>query len=105
MGLFGDDHQNAQDHKDYQDAPKHKSHVSHELIAGAAAYEASKKYEQHVAANGKPASHAKAKELMAGFGAGFIDKQVETHGLDFIDKEKAQHEAKKRGEEGLAGQY
>jgi hypothetical protein len=42
----------------------HKAALSHELIGGAAAYEAAKAYEDHVAANGKPDSHAKAKEIL-----------------------------------------
>jgi hypothetical protein len=67
--------------------------VSHELIGGAAAYEAAKAYENHCAANGQPASHAEAKELFAGFAGAFVDREVETKGLDFIDKEKAKREA------------
>ncbi|KAG8907026.1 hypothetical protein FRB99_005546 [Tulasnella sp. 403] len=67
----------------------HKAELSHELIAGAAAYEAAKAFEKHQAANGKPASHEKAKEIMAGFAGAFVDRIVETKGLDFIDKEKA----------------
>ncbi|KAJ7283573.1 hypothetical protein C8J57DRAFT_1171348 [Mycena rebaudengoi] len=73
---------------------EHKAKLSHELIAAAAAYEAAKKYEEHVAANGKPESHAKAKELIAAFSAAFVDRMVETKGLDHIDKEKAKHEGK-----------
>ncbi|KAJ6539411.1 hypothetical protein B0H19DRAFT_909833, partial [Mycena capillaripes] len=73
--------------------PEHKAKLSHELIAGAAAYEAAKKYEEHCAANGKPDSHA-TKELMAAFSAAFVDRMVETKGLDEIDKEKAKHEGK-----------
>ena len=36
----------------------HKATLSHELIAGAAAYEAAKAYENHVAKNGHPDNHA-----------------------------------------------
>lgn len=36
----------------------HKASLSHELIAGAAAFEAAKAYEKHCAENGKPDSHA-----------------------------------------------
>ncbi|KAH9986643.1 hypothetical protein BJV77DRAFT_1028458, partial [Russula vinacea] len=82
MGFFGDDHQYSQDYNKYQEGPKHESHVTHELIAGAAAYEAAKAYENHVAANGKPVNHAKAKDpYSAGFAGAFIDKQFETHGV------------------------
>jgi hypothetical protein len=42
----------------------HKAELSHELIAAAASYEAAKAYESHVAKNGKPDSHSKAKEIL-----------------------------------------
>lgn len=35
---------------------EHKSKLSHELIGGAAGFEAMKAYEQHCAQNGKPQS-------------------------------------------------
>ncbi|KAF9240219.1 hypothetical protein BU15DRAFT_74136 [Melanogaster broomeanus] len=72
----------------------HQAKLSHELIAPAASYEATKAYEEHQEKNGKPASHAKAKEAAAsGF---FIDRMVETKGLDYNGKAKAKHEAKER---------
>jgi hypothetical protein len=42
----------------------HESKISHELIAGAASFYAAKKYEEHVAENGPPPTHAAAKELL-----------------------------------------
>ncbi|KAF8521925.1 hypothetical protein BU17DRAFT_10215, partial [Hysterangium stoloniferum] len=71
----------------------HKATLSHELIAGAAAYEAAKAYEEHSARHGKPDNHAKAKEIMAGFAGAFVDRMVETKGLDYIDdmRAKAKH--------------
>ncbi|KAJ7047301.1 hypothetical protein C8F04DRAFT_1058377 [Mycena alexandri] len=78
---------------------EHKAKLSHELIAAAASYEAAKKYEEHCAKEGKPQSHAKAKELIAAFSGAFVDRMVETKGLDTIDKEKTKHEAKKRAHE------
>ncbi|PPQ96109.1 hypothetical protein CVT26_004743 [Gymnopilus dilepis] len=77
----------------------HKAELSHELIAAAASYEAAKAYEKHVAKNGAPDSHAKAKEIFAGLAGAFIDRIVETKGLDYVDKEKAKHHAKKQVEE------
>ncbi|KAI9508866.1 hypothetical protein F5148DRAFT_963608, partial [Russula earlei] len=91
MGWFDDDHEYAQAHDQVASAP-HKAELSHELIAGAASFAAAKAYEDHAAKNGKPDSHAKAKELIAGFAGAFIDRIVETKGLDFIDKEKAKHQ-------------
>jgi len=75
-------------------APGHKAELSHELIGAAASYEAVKAYEKHVAANGKPDSHAKAKEFLAAAAGGFITRLVETKGLDYVDKKKAEHAAK-----------
>ncbi|KAF9072467.1 hypothetical protein BDP27DRAFT_1320512 [Rhodocollybia butyracea] len=98
MGFFSDDSDQANAWDQVNNAP-HKAELSHELIAGAAAYEAAKAYEKHCEENGKPESHAKAKELFAAFSGAFIDRMVETKGLDFIDKEKAKHAAKQQSEE------
>ncbi|KAI5475672.1 hypothetical protein MNV49_001047 [Pseudohyphozyma bogoriensis] len=77
---------------------QHKAKWSHELIGGAAAFEAAKAYEKHRAESGQPVNHALAKELIAGFAGAEIDKLFETKGLDFIDREKAKHHAKKEAE-------
>ncbi|KAJ7620478.1 hypothetical protein DFH06DRAFT_1234108 [Mycena polygramma] len=96
MSWFSKDSYEAQAAKQVQDAdqPEHKAALSHELLAAAASYEAAKAYEKHCAQNngGQPEPHAKAKELLAGFAGAFIDRMVETKGLDAIDKEKAKHE-------------
>ncbi|ETW83924.1 hypothetical protein HETIRDRAFT_408198 [Heterobasidion irregulare TC 32-1] len=101
MGWFDDSSDEAQAYDQATNAP-HKAELSHELIAAAASYEAAKAYEKHVEANGKPDSHAKAKEILAGLTGAFIDRLVETKGLDFVDKEKAKHDAKKRAEGALS---
>ncbi|CAL1700660.1 unnamed protein product [Somion occarium] len=90
MGIFSDDSNEAQAYSEVQNAP-HKAELSHELIAAAASYEAAKAYEKHVQSNGQPDNHAKAKELIAGFAGAFIDRIVETKGLDYVDKAKAKH--------------
>ncbi|QRV77550.1 phosphoglycerate mutase family protein [Ceratobasidium sp. AG-Ba] len=104
MGWFGEDSDQAQAYEQVTQRP-HEAEWSHELIAGAASYEAAKAYEKHVAANGKPDSHAKAKELFAAFVGAFVDREVETRGLDYIDKEKAKHQARKDAEQALAEEY
>ncbi|KAI0045749.1 hypothetical protein FA95DRAFT_1560876 [Auriscalpium vulgare] len=101
MGFFSDDSDQAQAYSTYQGTP-HKAELSHELIAAAASYEAAKAYEKHVSQNGQPASHAEAKELLAGFTGAFIDRETETHGLDFLDKEKAKYDAKQQAQQGLS---
>ncbi|CAL1700659.1 unnamed protein product [Somion occarium] len=95
MGIFSDDSNEAQAYSEVQNAP-HKAELSHELIAAAASYEAAKAYEKHVQSNGQPDNHAKAKELIAGFAGAFIDRIVETKGLDYVDKAKAKHHATER---------
>ncbi|EJD53785.1 hypothetical protein AURDEDRAFT_133465 [Auricularia subglabra TFB-10046 SS5] len=103
MGWFSHDSDEAAAHAQVEGATgEHKAHLSHELIAAAASYEAAKAYEEHVAVNGKPPSHAKAKEILAALSGAFIDNVVETKGLDFVDKERAKHDAKKRAESALA---
>ncbi|RKO85543.1 hypothetical protein BDK51DRAFT_24710, partial [Blyttiomyces helicus] len=83
----------------------HHSSWTHEIIAGAAGFEAMKSYEKHVAANGKPASHAAAKEILAAFAAAEGDKLAETKGMDAVSREKAKHDAKKRAEKMYDEQY
>ncbi|EIN10650.1 hypothetical protein PUNSTDRAFT_26062, partial [Punctularia strigosozonata HHB-11173 SS5] len=91
MGWFGSADSSTDQAAAYDqvtNAP-HKAELSHELISGAAAYEAAKAYEKHCRENGKPASHAEAVEIFSGIAGAFVDRMVETKGLDFIDKEKA----------------
>ncbi|KAI0723315.1 hypothetical protein C8Q76DRAFT_794272 [Earliella scabrosa] len=92
MGWFDNDSDEANAYDQVVNAP-HEAKLSHELIAAAASYEAAKAYEKHCDRNGKPQSHEKAKEIMAGFAGAFIDRMVETKGLDFIDRERAQSHA------------
>ncbi|KAF8655277.1 hypothetical protein AX16_003176 [Volvariella volvacea WC 439] len=87
MGWFDNDSQQAQYYHG-----RHEAEWSHELIAGAAAFEAAKAYEKHAAANGHPSDHATAKEILAGFAGAFIDREVETKGLDWVDRERAKRE-------------
>jgi len=104
MGWFSDDSAQAQAYNDYGNTP-HTATVSHELIGGAAAYEAAKAYENHVAANGQPTSHAEAKEILAGLTGAIVDREVETRGLDYIDKEKAKNYAAQQSQDQLASDY
>ncbi|KAJ3530603.1 hypothetical protein NM688_g7686 [Phlebia brevispora] len=98
MGWFSDDSPEAQAYNQVVNArtPEHKAKLSHELLSAAASYEAAKAYENHCARNGAPPSHEKAKELLAGFAGAFIDREVESKGLDFIDKEKVKRHSHER---------
>ncbi|TCD69690.1 hypothetical protein EIP91_006707 [Steccherinum ochraceum] len=104
MGWFGDDSDQAQAYDQAVNKP-HEAQWSHELIAGAAAFEAEKAWQKHEAAQGKPSSHGEAKDFIAGLTGVFVDKIVETHGLDFIDKEKAKHQAREQTERHVNREY
>ncbi|GJJ68917.1 hypothetical protein EMPS_01263 [Entomortierella parvispora] len=93
---FGDAHEQV-----YGDNAKHESHWSHELIAGAAAFQAAKAYE----ASHPGGKHTLTKELLAGLAGAEADKLFETKGLDFLDREKAKHQAKKEAEKLYDEQY
>ncbi|KAF9168590.1 hypothetical protein BGX21_011241 [Mortierella sp. AD011] len=89
-------HQEASEHHAQvyaEDAKPHESTWTHELLGGAAAFEAMKLYEDK---KNPGDSHALAKEILAGIAGTQIDKLFETKGLDFLDKEKAKHEAKQK---------
>ncbi|EIW79545.1 hypothetical protein CONPUDRAFT_144799 [Coniophora puteana RWD-64-598 SS2] len=105
MGFFSEDSDQAQAHDQVTNAP-HKSELSHQLIAAAASYEAAKAYEKHVAKNGKPDSHAEAKQIFAGLTGAFLDRLVETKGMDYIDahRNKIKDEAHEQAEPQLTGE-
>jgi len=99
MGWHEKQREHAENFEAYASNPQeHQAKFSHELIAGAAAYEAAKAYQDYREKNGQPPSHDKAKEIFAGLAGAFIDRAFETRGLDFIDKEKAKREATKHFE-------
>ncbi|KAL2831427.1 hypothetical protein BDW59DRAFT_140161 [Aspergillus cavernicola] len=109
MGWFDGDSHQSRSHEQYQNLdasnPEHQAHFSHELIAGAASFEAMKAYENHVSQNGPPPTHQRAKELLAGFAGAFIDREVETKGLDFVDREKAKRHAHEQLSEASSRDY
>ncbi|KAI7874594.1 hypothetical protein K492DRAFT_240757 [Lichtheimia hyalospora FSU 10163] len=89
-GLF--DHFSEQ-HAQVEEESGHEAKFSHELIAGAAAFEAAKAYNQHCEEKGEAPDHAMAKQIMAGAAGAFIDRLIETKGLDYIDHLKAKKHA------------
>jgi len=82
----------------------HKGSYTHDALGGAVAYEAFKAYEDHLAANGQPDDHAKAKEIFAGILGAVTTQLVETKGLDAYDsyKQKSLH---KKAEEHFEETY
>ncbi|KAF2465142.1 uncharacterized protein BDR25DRAFT_270624 [Lindgomyces ingoldianus] len=84
---------------------ENKSSLGHEIIAGGAAFAGFKAFEDHQRKEGKPVSHAFAKELVAGFAAAEVDKLAETKGEDWFDKEKAKRQAKQNAEQMYNDHY
>ncbi|KAK0549542.1 hypothetical protein OC845_003080 [Tilletia horrida] len=78
MGFF------SSDSHDQVYGDQHEGKLSHEVLAGGAAFEAMRAYEKHEEANGKPENHQLAKELVAGFAGAEVDKLFETKGLDYL---------------------
>ncbi|KIK48874.1 hypothetical protein CY34DRAFT_7880 [Suillus luteus UH-Slu-Lm8-n1] len=75
----------------------HEASLSHELLGGAVAFEAAKAYEDHCAKEGRPQSHALAKEIFAGFAGAALDRVVETKGADAW----SEHQRKKAHEHAV----
>ncbi|KAF9247073.1 CipC1 protein, partial [Melanogaster broomeanus] len=76
---------------------QHEGSFTHDALAAGVAYEAAKAYEDHLAANGKPDSHAKAKEILAGLAGAALTQLVETKGEDAWDAHKRK-QAEEQGE-------
>ncbi|KAA8647024.1 hypothetical protein EYZ11_000097 [Aspergillus tanneri] len=92
-------------HREIYGEQKHESHFSHELIAGAASFAGMKAWEDHQRKEGKPVSHAFAKEALAGIVGAEVDKLIETKGMDQVDKFKAREHAKKNAERMYVEHY
>ncbi|KAJ4293623.1 hypothetical protein N0V90_008907 [Kalmusia sp. IMI 367209] len=95
---WGDSEDAYQQVYENQNFEENKSSFGHELVAGGAAFAGFKAFEDHQRKEGKPVSHAFAKELLAGFAGAEVDKLAETKGEDWFDKEKAKRQAKQNAE-------
>lgn len=97
MGFFGwDDSQDS--HEQVYGGRQHEAKFSHELIAGAASFEAFKAFEDHQRREGKPVSHAFAKEALVGLAGAEVDKLFETKGLNEFDKIQAKRHAEENAQ-------
>ncbi|ODV76715.1 uncharacterized protein CANTADRAFT_58016 [Suhomyces tanzawaensis NRRL Y-17324] len=84
---------------------QHEGKFSHELLAGAASFEAAKLFEDRQRREGKPVSHKFAKELLAGIAGAEVDKLFETKGLDYLDRNKAKRQAEDYARENYDNHY
>ncbi|ETN44215.1 uncharacterized protein HMPREF1541_10766 [Cyphellophora europaea CBS 101466] len=101
--MFGFDDARDSHAQVYDDSvpEEHRAKFSHELISGAAAFEGMKLFEDHQRREGQAVSHGFAKELLAGFVGGEVDKLAETKGEDAWDR----RETKKRAEQHAERMY
>ncbi|KAK1637625.1 hypothetical protein BDP81DRAFT_211800 [Colletotrichum phormii] len=95
----------AKEHRDAVYEGQHEGKLSHEIVAGGAAFEAMKLFEDRQRKNGEPVKHQFAKEMIAGIAGAEVDKLFETKGLDYIDREKAKRHAEKQAEHLYQEQY
>ncbi|CAG8702057.1 12295_t:CDS:2, partial [Cetraspora pellucida] len=93
-------------HNDVYGEKKHKGHLTHEIIVGAAAFEAmrhfEKKYEEKT---GQKDKFAFAKEALVALAAAEVEKLIETKGLDSFDKMKAKRHAQEAAEKLYEEKY
>ena len=95
MGFFDmNGAQNAYEQVYDDQRPRHE--ITHELLAGAAGFEAMHMYEQHRENEGITEHHELGKELLAGFATAEVDKHLENDYYHHIDREQAQQQAQQQ---------
>ena len=72
--------------------------VSHELLAGAAGFEAVRMYEHHREREGIVEHHALGKELLAGFAVAEVDKHFDSGRYGHLDREQARFAAQQQAD-------
>ncbi|KAK3986300.1 hypothetical protein QBC44DRAFT_361640 [Cladorrhinum sp. PSN332] len=86
---------------------EHKAKFSHEMIGGAAAFEAMHMWEKEQRKKGKTVDHAFAKEALAAMAGAEADKIFERRGnlKGIADREEAKRHARRKAEEMYDSQY
>ncbi|KAL0091260.1 hypothetical protein J3Q64DRAFT_1709926 [Phycomyces blakesleeanus] len=78
---------------------ENKAEWTHQLLAAAAGFGAMRAYNKNKAEKeGEEDDHHLAKELLAGLAAAAVDNLAESKGMDWLDREKAKHQAKEEAE-------
>jgi Protein of unknown function (DUF3759) len=72
--------------------------VTHELLAGAAGFEAVRMYEHHREREGIFEHHALGKEMLAGFAAAEVDKHFDSGRYGHLDREQARLQARQQAD-------
>jgi hypothetical protein len=97
MGLF--DFLGARDaYDDVYGGRRPRHEVTHEMLAGAAGFEAMRMYERHREREGISERHELGKELLAGFAAAEIDKHFEQDRYRHLDRHEARRMAREQAE-------
>ena len=86
--------QNAYDQVSDDQRPRHE--ITHELLAGAAGFEAMRMYEHHRENEGITEHHELGKELLAGFVTAEVEKHLEKGYYNHLDREQAQMQAQQQ---------
>jgi hypothetical protein len=120
-----DNHPTGESHDQYQqvydDQEPNKAKLSHEVLAGGAAFAGFKMFEDHQRAEGKPprsgsaalrsrpkgkeVKHQFAKEVLVGLVGAEVDKLAETKGADWWDQHEVKQQAKQRAEDMYDDHY
>lgn len=88
VGLFN--HHEAEDvYNQVNGGEKSADSITHEMLAGAAGFEAVHMYEKHREKEGITEHHELGKEILAGFAGAAADKFIEKGVYGHLDKEKA----------------
>ena len=104
MGLFTHHHpRDAYDQVYGGGRPHHE--VTHELLAGAAGFEAMRLFEQHREREGIPEHHELVKELLAGFVAAEVDKHFESGRYGHLNRHEARRMAREQADYLYQQQY
>ena len=95
MGLF-DMFRSRDAYGEVYDGRRHHDEWTHELLAGAAGFEAMRMYEHHREREGIPEHHELAKELLAGFVGAEIDKHFEQDRYGHLNRREARRLAEEQ---------
>jgi len=72
--------------------------VTHEVLAGAAGFEALRMYEHHREREGIVEHHSLGKELLAGFAAAEVDKHFDQGRFGHLNRNEARNQAQQQAD-------
>ncbi|EMG45829.1 hypothetical protein SBY92_002262 [Candida maltosa Xu316] len=81
------------------------SNLTHEAVAGAASFAATKLFEDRQRKKGIPVSHSTAKKALSALAGSEVDKLFETKGLSHLNKEQTKNEAIEKVKQGYDENY